>query len=198
MRLVQNSALHMVGAKQYEDNSVKRRSRSCWESLLHLAREDMNADHVKELLAEEKERLEDYTKIKRQSGKTKGTGFLKGIVDSTNFLHMEFTLGPKDVPKSSVSKRMGDIREPVGAQERVQLYQILTAQSMLIKQHRMETVQNTKGPKGSREDEGFNILRDLKSYRKILILQALYSTMLGSSFRYKFGIQKAEFDLFLW
>ena len=188
-----------MGAKQYSDESVNRQSRSCWESLLNISSGDVNADHVKELLAEEKERLEDFSNLKqRKRGQTKSNGFLHGILNGASLMNMDFTSSHTDLPKSSASKREGDIREPLGAHERVQLYQILTAQSMLVKQHRNETVQNAKGPKGSRADEGFNILRDLKSCRKVFILQALYSAILGNSFRYKFGIQKAEFDLFLW
>jgi hypothetical protein len=190
MQLVRDSSMHMMGTRSHSGESAPKRSRSCWGSLFKIANEDSHVEHAKELLADQKESLEEANKITEMS---------QGVFSAKNFLQMSFPSGhTKSFDRRLTLKRLGDILEPVGELQRTQLYQILTAQSMLVKQHRNETVVNSKRPKGGHDDEGFEMLRDMKSCRKLLILQALYSTMLGDSFRYKFGIQKAEFDLFLW
>ena len=190
MQLVRDSSMHMMGTRSHSGESAPKRSRSCWGSLFKIASEDSHIEHAKELLANQKESLEESNKIKEMG---------QGVFSTKNFLQMGFPSGhTEDFNRAPPMKRVGDILEPVGELQRTQLYQILTAQSMLVKQHRNETVVNSKRPKGGHDDEGFEMLRDMKSCRKLLILQALYSTMLGDSFRYKFGILKAEFDLYLW
>ena len=41
-------------------------------------------------------------------------------------------------------------------------------------------------------------LLELKVNRNLIILQGMYRAILGQQFRYKIGMQGADFDLFLW
>jgi len=167
--------------------------------LMSLSKEDSKADHVKALAAEIKEKLSD----------TGGFFHNPTVLKISRF----FGFGGGDGDK----KLSESLAEPLEHTEAKQLYRIISTQSMLLKHAIDRAKHSQKGAQTSAEtaspnpkiehsasmmsmvQETFIVpsvcesdLRDMKVARHLIILQGIYSEILGPSFRYKPGIQVCE------
>ena len=175
------SLLHLVKTAALEMNlqgtNAKlpgQRVRVSWDILIRTSLQDYNSEHVKMLMAEEKDILEDTS-----------------IAIKTTGSNRVF-----QVQQKNVQRHTDDVLEPMSPYERRSIFQIITAQTMLLKQLLKDPA--SREAKATRIDSELKCLKLMKASRHVLVLESLYSHLLGDSFRYKFGIQKPIFDLFLW
>ena len=180
LKLLKSAATYVVSqgetnshSRETGDSSTIDHHKACWVALLRMSRKDLYASHVKMLMAETKEDMEDAALI------------------TQNLTPLGFRFFSSAEKEPAESKRNEQALEPMTPQEQIEMYQLLTTQAMLVKQKRKETRANSY-------DEEPKCLQHLKVGRHLLILQNVYRSLLGKSFRYKIGIQRPTFDLFLW